>query len=81
MEAKQVCGQCNDEWLTEKEYLAHTCPTTSANPTEAAHQGPEFIAIQAAALQRGLDELDAKGKDTTSQEIAIELHAKENGLV
>lgn len=81
MEAKQVCGECGDEWLTEAEYLAHTCPTTSAKPTEAAHQGPEFVAIQAAALQRGLEQLEADGEDTTTQEIAIDEHAKENGLL
>ena len=75
-----VCGQCNDEWLTETEYLEHKCPKTGYSPTEAAHLGPDFIAIQAAALGRGLEQLQTDGEDTAVQEKAIEDHAKENGL-
>lgn len=53
---KHICGRCSDEWLTEQEYLAHTCPTTGFNPTEPDHQGPEFVEVQKAALSRGLDQ-------------------------
>lgn len=50
---KHICGVCSDEWLTEEEYLAHVCPGTGFAPTEPEHQGPEFLAVQEAALARG----------------------------
>lgn len=49
------CGQCNDEWLTEAEYLAHACPTTGFNPQQAEHLGADFAAVQTAALERGAE--------------------------
>lgn len=55
---KHVCGRCNDEWLTEAEYLAHNCTATGFNPTQAEHLGPEFAEVQKAALQRGMDLVD-----------------------
>lgn len=67
----QRCGVCNDEWLTEQEYLNHVCPQTGFTPQQSEHLGPEFTAIQAAALQRGLETLQAQGADTSKQESAI----------
>lgn len=75
-----VCGQCNDEWLTEAEYLAHVCPKTSFKPTQAEHMGDDFILIQQAALVRGLEQLKEDGEDTAAQVEAIEIHAVDNDL-
>ena len=52
---RHICGRCNDEFLTEQEYLEHTCQATGTTPTDPAHLGPEFAQVQAAALQRGAD--------------------------
>jgi len=54
---KHVCGVCNDEWLTEEEYLNHTC-TTGFTPAQPEHLGPEFAEVQKAALERGLAHVD-----------------------
>lgn len=57
--AKHICGICNDEWLTEQEYLEHICPTTQAQPTDPQHlinsTTPDFAAISEAAVARGAD--------------------------
>lgn len=68
------CGQCNDEWLTEAEYLAHICPKSGAAPTSADNLGPEFVEIQRSALERGLDGLkeeNAPAEQIAAQEQAI----------
>lgn len=74
---KHVCGVCNDEWLTEDEYNNHVCPNTNATPQQAEHliksTTPEFAAISEAALQRGLDSLQANGADDT--QIAVQNEA------
>lgn len=59
MEAtKHICGQCNNSWATEAEYIAHTCQTTGVTPTDPLHQGAEFLEVQKAALERGLERVD-----------------------
>jgi hypothetical protein len=55
---KHVCGQCLDEWLSENEYLSHICPILGVAPTEADAMGPDALAIQKAALERGLEHID-----------------------
>lgn len=52
---KYRCGPCGQEFATEQEYLDHVCPQTGYAPTDPGHQGPEFKAIQEAALKRGED--------------------------
>jgi hypothetical protein len=61
--SKHVCGQCNDEWLTDAEYLAHTCPKSGFAPTAPENLGAEFIDIQRSALERGLETIKADGAD------------------
>jgi hypothetical protein len=55
---KHICGRCNDEWLTEAEYVAHVCPATNVTPADPAHLGADFLEIQKAALERGKDRLE-----------------------
>jgi hypothetical protein len=49
---KHVCGICLDEWLSEQEYLDHTCKT-GFKPTDPEQMGEGFATIQEAALARG----------------------------
>lgn len=48
---------CHDEWLTEAEYLNHTCAKTGYTPERPEHlinsTTPDFAAIQQAAIERG----------------------------
>lgn len=64
---RHICGVCNDEWLTEEEYLAHTCPGTNFTPTDPQHlvnsTTPDFIEVSGAALQRGLETAQASGDE------------------
>lgn len=55
---KHVCGVCGDEWLTEEEYLNHTCPKTNTTPTDPAHLGAEFAEVSAAAQERGAERVE-----------------------
>lgn len=48
-----ICGQCNQQFNTEEDYLGHKCPSTGFTPTQPEHLGPEFKAISEAALARG----------------------------
>lgn len=48
-----LCGQCNQQFTSENAYLNHQCNATGFTPTDPAHLGPEFEAIQKAALARG----------------------------
>jgi hypothetical protein len=54
---RQVCGVCHDEWLTEAEYLNHTCPVSGFTPEQPEHliatTTPDFAQIQEAAVERG----------------------------
>lgn len=51
--ATHICGQCNKQFTSEEEYLNHTCESTGFTPKDPDHLGPEFLAIQKAALARG----------------------------
>lgn len=65
---KHVCGRCNDEWLTEEEYCNHVCPATSKQPTDPAHLGPEFAAVQQAALERGLEKIHPADQEAVAKQ-------------
>lgn len=41
------------EFSSEESYVAHECEATGVTPADPEHQGPEFVAIQEAALARG----------------------------
>jgi hypothetical protein len=72
---KHICGRCNDEFLTEQEYLDHVCAATGYQPTDPQHHGPEFAAVQKAALERGMEVVIANGGDQAQvdrQQAAIE---------
>ncbi|MFZ3032252.1 MAG: hypothetical protein WA082_04405 [Candidatus Moraniibacteriota bacterium] len=47
------CGKCDLEFSSEESYVAHECEATGVTPADPEHQGPEFVAIQEAALARG----------------------------
>lgn len=51
--ATHICGQCNQQFTSEEEYLIHKCATTGFTPKEPDHLGPEFKAISEAAVARG----------------------------
>lgn len=70
MTDKHICGKCLDEFLTEQEYLDHKCPITNFTPADPEHHGPEFLAVQAAALERGREQLDIPA-DIAKQDEAI----------
>lgn len=63
-ELKNICGQCNQGFASEQEYLDHTCATTGFTPQDPEHLGPEFVAASQAALERGAKraELEEAGK-------------------
>lgn len=66
------CGACVDEFLTLKEYLEHPCPATGFTPTQPEHLGPEFLEVQRAALERGLDRIPDGAPEEAAQMGAIE---------
>jgi hypothetical protein len=74
---KHRCGVCNDEWLTEGEYNAHVCPQTQHTPQEAEHliasTDPGFADVQKAALERGLESIQAQG--ATPEQVAVQEEA------
>lgn len=47
------CGKCDGEFDSEESYVAHACEATGFTPADAEHQGPEFVAVQEAAVARG----------------------------
>ena len=52
---KHVCGQCQNGFATEEEYLAHTCEKTGYKPTQPEHTGqvtPELAAETAPAEEQ-----------------------------
>lgn len=80
--SKQVCGLCNDEFLTFDEFVAHVCPVTNNTPAHVSFMGEDGAAIQAAALQRGLEVAVDSGDQAQAdkQQAAIDQHAADNGL-
>jgi len=48
-----VCGQCNEQFETEKLYIDHICEVTGKQPSNPEHLGAAFIAQSEAALKRG----------------------------
>lgn len=50
-----ICGQCDQNFSTEQEYLQHTCVKTGHTPQDVEHFGPEFAAISAEAQARGAE--------------------------
>lgn len=68
----EKCGQCNQEFEDTDAYLAHDCPTTGFKPTEPEHQGPEFLHVQKAALERGMERLPDDTADVMVQQAAID---------
>lgn len=71
---RHLCGVCNDEWLTDEEYLVHVCPVTGFAPSDPQHlinsTTPDFAAISAAAIERGSAE--APATDTPAPEQPVE---------
>lgn len=47
------CGQCDQEFETPELELEHICPATGVAPTDPRTMGPNWQAIQEAALARG----------------------------
>lgn len=52
-----ICGTCEASFDTEEQYVAHQC-TSGFTPADPEHLGAEFVAIQRAALERGLERID-----------------------
>ena len=50
------CGQCAVEFETEELELDHVCAVTGVKPTDPQSMGPNWEAIQTAALERGQEE-------------------------
>lgn len=48
-----ICGQCSQQFTSDDAYSAHVCQVTGLTPLDPEHLGPEFVAIQSAALARG----------------------------
>jgi hypothetical protein len=55
VQEQHVCGLCQGVFNSVEEYTGHTCPSTGFTPADPAHQGPEFAAVQQAALARGAE--------------------------
>lgn len=51
-----ICGQCTQEFKTAEEELNHVCPTTGVKPTDPKTMGPNYKAIQEAAIKRGQED-------------------------
>jgi hypothetical protein len=49
---KHICGQCNQEFETEKEYLDHVCEVSGVNPKDSGNMERHEL-ISKAALERG----------------------------
>lgn len=47
------CGQCNGEFNDDPEFLDHLCPEAGCRPVDPQFMGPDFQAIQEAAISRG----------------------------
>ena len=69
---KHICGKCNVEFESEKEYLDHVCGKTGFTPRDPPHQGVWFEDVSKAALERGNTraKLEAEGK-TREEAIAL----------
>lgn len=48
-----ACGQCNQQFDTPEAFANHVCPVTGVKITEPQSMGPNWQAIQQAALDRG----------------------------
>ncbi len=62
------CGQCDAEFSSDEEYVAHLCEKTGFTPADAEHQGPEFAAVQEAALARGEERKAEEAAEVVSEE-------------
>lgn len=51
--ALHVCGQCNQAFELEVQYLDHQCPATGFTPREPENLGEDFAAVSEAAVARG----------------------------
>lgn len=72
---KHICGVCNDEWLTEAEYLNHTCSTgfTPAQPEHLINSTtPDFAEISQAAVARGAESVDVPASEPESNPVPDE---------
>ena len=64
---KHVCGQCQEEFETEDQYLDHECPATGFTPRDPEHLGDDFKAVSEAALARGAAQQEKEADDTVSE--------------
>lgn len=55
VQEQHVCGLCMGIFASVEDYTGHTCASTGFTPADPQHQGPEFAAVQQAALQRGAE--------------------------
>lgn len=60
------CGQCNQTFSTEEEYLSHGCEATGVQPTHPLSMGKNFLAIQTEALKRGAAAAQDAGDEDTA---------------
>lgn len=50
---KHKCGQCEVEFASYADYVAHVCPVDGHTPVEPESMGANHAAISAAAIARG----------------------------
>lgn len=62
-----TCGQCDQQFEGEEQYLSHTCDKTGYTPQDLEHHGARGIEVAKAALKRtnslsktAEEELDAR---------------------
>ena len=63
-----ICSNCTQQFESDEAYIAHQCSATGFTPAQPEHLGPEFVAIQKAALERAKERDDV---DNEKQDQAI----------
>lgn len=65
---KHVDGLTGAVFETEEAYLNHVSPVTGHTPQEPEHLGPEFVAVQKAALERGKERAETPKQEAKQDE-------------
>ena len=70
---KNICGQCQKEFETEKGYLDHVCEVSAVTPKDPKHSmGANYEEISKAALERGSKRLELEQSGKTPEEAIAE---------
>lgn len=60
MASRNVCGNCNEGFENEDQYLDHQCAVTGFTPRDPQNLGERFAEISKAAIERGEERKQAE---------------------